>query len=61
MRAKDDRRPDTEVKPELLNEYLERYPDDEVSIILDDQTHMIDKWEELGYTTMQVRQGKINN
>jgi len=61
MRAKNDRRPDTEVKPDLLNKYLKDNPDDEAAFILDDQTHMIDKWEELGYTTLQVRQSKINN
>jgi len=57
MRKENDRRPDTEVKPELLNEYLKDNPDDKVAFILEDRTSVVKKWRELGYTCFQVADG----
>jgi len=57
MRPKNDRRPDTEVKPDLLNKYLKDNPDDKVAFILEDRTSVVKKWRELGYMCFQVSDG----
>lgn len=57
MRKQNDYRPDTEVKPELLEQYLKDNPDDEVAFILDDRNSMVKKWRELGFTCLQVCEG----
>ena len=52
-----DKRHDTEVKPELLNEYLQRNPDYKVAFILEDRNSMVNKWRELGFKCLQVAEG----
>ena len=52
MRKAGDRRPDTIVKPELIEEFK-----DEIFMIFDDRTAMVRKWRELGYTCLQVADG----
>ena len=52
MRKTGDRRPDTIVKPELIEEFK-----DEIFMIFDDRTVMVRKWRELGYTCLQVADG----
>ncbi len=59
MRKKNDYRPDTEVKPDLLNEYLKDNPETEIAFILEDRTSMVKKWRELGYTCLQVADGNF--
>ena len=56
-RDDDDKRHDTEVKPELLNEYLQRNPDYKVAFILEDRNSMVSKWRELGFKCLQVAEG----
>jgi len=57
FRKNGDKRHDTLVKPELLNEYLAQHPDKKVAYILDDRNSMVAKWRELGYTCLQVADG----
>lgn len=59
FRENDDRRHDTEVKPELLSTYLwgHSLEQDAVDFILEDRTSMVKKWRELGYTCLQVADG----
>lgn len=52
-----DKRHDTEVKPELLNEYLKQHPDYRVSFILEDRNSMVQKWRKLGFKCLQVADG----
>ena len=52
-----DERHDTEVKPELLNEYLHQHPDYRVAFILEDRNSMVQKWRELGFRCLQVADG----
>lgn len=52
-----DTRHDTEVKPELLNEYLKQHPDQRVAFILEDRNSMVQKWRELGFKCLQVADG----
>lgn len=55
MRANNDFRHDTEVKPELLE--MVGYTPDRVAFILEDRSSMVKKWRELGYTCLQVADG----
>ena len=61
MRKEGDKRPDTEVKPELLFEFQERMlelgSDWTVDMIFEDRTSMVNKWRELGYRCLQVKDG----
>ena len=55
MRKDGDKRHDTEVKPELLNNALLSPYD--VWFILEDRNSMAKKWRELGYRCLQVQDG----
>lgn len=57
MRKDNDWRPDTEVKPELLDN-AGITPDD-VWFILEDRDSMVAKWRELDYRCLQVADGKF--
>lgn len=61
MRKNGDHRHDTEVKPELLNEFLNSYGylPESVAFILEDRTSMVNKWRALGYTCLQVAEGNF--
>jgi hypothetical protein len=52
MRSEGDRRPDTQVKFEMLYEY-KMMPED-VLCILDDRQSVVDMWRENGFNVMQV-------
>lgn len=55
MRSDNDRRPDTIVKPELLEK--EGLTPDRVLFIVEDRTKVVKKWRELGYTVLQCADG----
>lgn len=59
MRKDGDHRHDTEVKPELLDEYMkdQNITKDDIAFILEDRNSMVKKWRELGYTCLQVADG----
>lgn len=57
MRKDNDWRHDTEVKPELLAK--NGYTPDNVWFILEDRDSMVTKWRELGFTCLQVNDGKF--
>ena len=59
MRKEGDFRPDTEVKPELLNKYMEDFGLDkeDILVIFEDRDSVVEKWRELGYTVAQVAKG----
>jgi len=57
LRNDDDFRPDTEVKPEILDAFLKKHPNREVAYIIEDRNCMVAKWRELGYTVLQVADG----
>lgn len=59
MRKEGDYRPDIEVKTESLKKSLEFYHNPEVAFILDDRDSVVKKWRELGYTCLQVCEGKF--
>ena len=52
MRADGDRRPDTEVKLELITGFSQ-----EIRAIFEDRTVMVNKWRELGHVCLQVAAG----
>lgn len=54
-----DHRHDTEVKPEMLANYMNTMgiSADDVLFILEDRNSMVKKWRELGYTCLQVSEG----
>lgn len=52
MRKDGDLRHDTEVKPELIEDFK-----DEILVIFEDRNSMVKKWRELGYTCVQVADG----
>ena len=52
MRRADDRRPDTEIKLEMVRE-LDLTPDD-VLCVLDDRQCVVDMWRENGFRCLQV-------
>ena len=56
MRRGLDPRPDTIVKPELLDAFLKDNDDDaqQVLCVLEDSAAMVKRWNELGYTSVQV-------
>lgn len=56
MRKSGDKRPDTEVKPEILSEA--GYDTEKVLFILEDRTCVVDMWRKLGYTCLQTVDGK---
>lgn len=55
MRPDGDRRKDTVVKGELLDNYLLGRPDDEIVLVLEDRTTVVDMWRSRGYPCFQVR------
>ena len=57
MRPDGDHRHDTEVKPEMLLKH--DLTPDRVLCILEDRDSMVAKWRELGYTCLQVADGKF--
>lgn len=59
MRDDGDKRHDTEVKPEKLEEIFRKsnITKDDISFILEDRNSMVKKWRELGYTCLQVADG----
>ena len=59
MRYQEDYRPDTEVKPDLLKDYLKDFPETEIAFILEDRNSMVKKWRELGYICLQVAEGNF--
>ena len=52
MRKDGDLRHDTEVKPELIEDFK-----DTILVIFEDRSSMVKKWRELGYTCVQVAEG----
>lgn len=57
MRKDNDWRHDTEVKPEMLAKH--GYTPENVWFILEDRDSMVAKWRELGFTCLQVADGKF--
>lgn len=55
MRRQDDHRSDTDVKAEMIDE-LGLAPED-VLMVLEDRTMVVDMWRELGFHTFQVAPG----
>jgi phosphoglycolate phosphatase-like HAD superfamily hydrolase len=57
MREQDDYRPATRVKPELLLKGLRDYRKgtNDVLAIIDNDTDMCEKWDSLGFKSLQVR------
>jgi len=55
MRKDGDHRHDTEVKPELLEEYGINLND--IAFVLEDRNSMVEKWRELGLICLQVAEG----
>ena len=53
MRNSGDRRPDVEVKQEILD-YL---PKDRIRCVLDDRDQVVDMWRKNGLTCLQVAEG----
>ena len=52
MRKDGDTRHDTEVKPELVEDFK-----DEILMIFEDRASMVKKWRDLGFTCLQVADG----
>lgn len=52
MRKDGDHRHDTLVKPELIESFK-----DDILMIFEDRTSMVQKWRELGYACFQVAEG----
>lgn len=63
MRPDNDWRPDTVIKPELLEEFRKLIgegqggPTPEVAFILEDRDHVVEAWRNLGYACWQVQPG----
>lgn len=59
MRNQGDFRPDDEVKPELLNNFLEesKLGKDVIQMVFEDRNSMVKKWREMGLTVAQVAEG----
>jgi hypothetical protein len=59
MRKEGDFRPDDEVKPELLNDFLEKSKlnKDVILMVFEDRNIMVKKWREMGLTVAQVAEG----
>jgi len=58
MRADNDYRHDTEVKPEQLKS-LDLITHDQIKFILEDRNVMVAKWRELGYKCLHVADGNF--
>lgn len=54
MRRDGDKRHDTIVKPELVHHFI-----DNIEMIFEDRASMVEKWRELGITTLQVAEGNF--
>ena len=54
MRGEDDRRPDTEVKEELVADFM-----DEILMVFEDRTRMVEWWRSKGITCLQVSEGNF--
>jgi predicted secreted acid phosphatase len=54
MRKDGDKRHDTDVKPELVDDFKH-----DILMIFEDRASMVDKWRELGYTCLQVAEGNF--
>jgi uncharacterized HAD superfamily protein len=54
MRKIGDRRPDTIIKPEMIEKYKNN-----IAFILEDRDSMVQKWRELGYTCLQTQEGNF--
>jgi len=52
MRPNGDYRHDTELKPELVRDFI-----DDILMVFEDRTSMVKKWRELGITCLQVADG----
>lgn len=61
MRKDKDWRHDTEVKPELLAQWMwcNKVEPSDIYLILEDRDSMVAKWRELGYRCLQVSEGKF--
>lgn len=61
MRAENDNRADVEVKPELLNRWMQEnnIQKEDIICIFEDRTQMVSKWRELGFTCLQVNDGNF--
>lgn len=59
LRHYNDSRPDVEVKPALLDEWISKnhISRTEIAFILEDRSSMVKKWRELGYPCLQVAEG----
>jgi hypothetical protein len=59
MRKEGDFRPDDVVKPELLNDFLEKSKlnKDVILMVFEDRNIMVKKWREMGLTVAQVAEG----
>jgi predicted kinase len=55
MRMGGDRRPDVEVKQEILNGILAKVPKEQISFVLDDRPSVCRMWKENGLTVYPVR------
>lgn len=54
MRKKGDKRPDTDVKREIYEKYLQKY---QVDVIFDDRPRIIELWRSLGLNVIDVGEG----
>lgn len=52
MRADGDTRHDTQVKPDLVADFI-----DDIAVVFEDRNSMVKKWRELGITCCQVAEG----
>lgn len=52
MRQPGDKGKDYEVKPKMIEDFAK-----EIFLILEDRTSVVNKWRELGYTCLQVKEG----
>ena len=59
MRPHDDHRPDTIVKKEVLDEWLEKncFEPEDVFAIFEDRARVVDMWRTAGYRVLQVEPG----
>ena len=60
MRPDNDYRPDTELKPQLLDGWIDTHPHythSDIWLILEDREKVVDNWRDLGYNCWQVRPG----
>lgn len=54
MRPKGDTRPDTEIKQDIYDKYLKKYP---IEVVIDDRPRIIDMWKKNGLKVMDVGKG----